>query len=340
MSELSAFSRDLLAAGKGAAVPPAAKGRTLTKISAAAKAPAAAGVSFGVVLGGAALLAAIGAVTFLVAQPSHAPRSSAPAVGVTPSAVWAPPAPGEPTESEPAPRFRPSPAAAAPKAKLDVAAAGKRCSETKVEETRALCDFAPTNVPINIEWVNTCGAESVDIAYLDKRCHEVHYATLAAGETKHSFVWAAYAFRIRDHDSKHLLKEVLVDRSVAMGPDYGEEYETRFGPPLPDVVVTETSRAVPSSRGSAAGYKAKLHIVNRRSSDVEVVWVNYEGKEVPRNPAYFISSGQTVELPTIDKYLWRVRDSKTRELLAESSYYPGRNVEDEIVENTVFVAIP
>src|SRR6185369_3237404 len=91
----------------------------------------------------------------------------------------------------------------------------------------SLPDAAPTvcstpGEPLLLELVNTCGTETLDVYWVNYQCKEVFYKELTPGETWTQSTFVSHPWRVREHQSHRLVKEVAptppTDKSAVVAP--------------------------------------------------------------------------------------------------------------------------
>lgn len=178
------------------------------------------------------------------------------------------------------------------------------------EATPAKCS-TPGGHTVTLALKSTCTTTTLDIFWVDYKCQEIFSGTLAPGETWHQETWDSHPFRLRDHATHRLVKELIAPQ-VAGAPDR-EQYEK--GPPtkLPLVVIRDEdaplAEAPPPECTRFGGRAATLHVRNERKSGGPIALVNIglaceESAEVWR-----VDPGETFDMPTSEGNAFRIRDA-------------------------------
>jgi hypothetical protein len=296
-----------------------AKARALTKFAAAGGLTGSA-AAVGVVKGslamwslGAAAAAAL-VTSVAVWRDRHDERArpaAAPANAPVPGVHEIPPSTGPQV-------FVPSTEATAP-SKSHALSACERVRIADHEPTVCSEDSARRE---SLELVNTCGA-TVDVFWVDYRCRETFTARVLPGETFRQNTYDTHPWRVRDHQTHHLIKEFVGPRQ----PDLGDA-----GPiALPDVVITDNSSAedVAPPLCWRSGRPGSLRFSNQRTRGVSVLFsIDSQCKEQVRNR---LEPGETWTTQTFEPSPWRVRD-ETGALLVD--------VVPSVPDSTVYVALP
>jgi hypothetical protein len=211
--------------------------------------------------------------------------------------------------------------------------------EDHAEETQPRCSEGGGN-PEAIEFVNARADEVADLYFVDSQCGEIFFTGLRPGEDLRRPSLSSHAWRLRDHATHRLLKDippsvpstgarvtepsaqaVVTDRAPARDATYKWEF-----------VVTDRDQAVESeSQCSEAGRPVELTVVNDRVDAVELYWLNYDCEEVRKAR---VEPGQRWTHPSEDASRWRVRDEKTHALVKEFSPNPNPGAE------RLYVAVP
>jgi hypothetical protein len=308
MSQSSLLVR-ALASAKLDAPPALAKERALEAIAkagvstgVAASASVAAGSlkAVGVALSAAAIAALGGAYAMHRREP---PASKETVVAsVTPSesriAHEGPVSAGAPAERPPV-----GPSVAAPAA----AARPDSCESISLpDEAPAQCS-KPNGVPILLEIVNTCSAARVDLYWVNYQCKEVFYKQLEPGETLRQSTFANHPWRIRDHVTHRLVREIATTSDEVA--DAGGPVDTDFEI-LPGASIEEPT----SLQCSEAGRGIEIDVLNRRNDPVEMYWADEECKEIFKGR---IEPGDHWRQRTQTAHRWHVRDATTHALVKD-----------------------
>jgi hypothetical protein len=318
----------LFEAGRAEPVPSGARGRALARL--------ASGASAG---GGAAMAAGKFAVT---SYSAIAAASAFVVFGIT-GAVLALRQPNEPArhEQEHPPKDSPEYSAELPEVAPPAAGPGRapfgpmtaldtrsqsdrKSASLPVPGVRSACanlslpDTTPTTCstngePLLLELVNTCGEETVDLYWVNYQCKEVFYRQLAPGETWTQSTFATHPWRVREHTSHRLLKEVAptppTDRAAVVPPSRR---------PVDEIVIRSNDEAIErvpdAGRCSEAGFPAELSVLNDRAEAIEFYWLDYDCHEIFKGRA---EPGGRWMQRTQDTHWWRVRSASTRQLLRE-----------------------
>ena len=271
------------AAGNAAAV--AAKTLTTVKVAVAAAVMAGAvGLGGGYELGRTAQ-----APAKTVAEPQemgseHLPPAPAPAPA-TPAAHGAP-------AIAPAPEAAPD----------DVCAAAETIAPNKCS--------AKAGSSVTFAMKTRCSSSSVDVFWVDESCREVFRGIVAPGATFWQDSWEGHVFRVRDHATHRLVRELSPMR-VEGALDRETHWKgTRTEPPL--VVVHEGDAPIPESavpectRGG--GRAAMLRVRNERKTEpVALMRVDFDCKETGK--PQMIAPGTTAEVGCSEGHAFRLRDS-------------------------------
>ncbi len=197
-----------------------------------------------------------------------------------------------------------------------------------------LADMKPTvcsttGEPVLVELVNNCSDDAVDLYWVNYQCKEIFYHQLAIGETYIQSTYTTHPWRVRAHATHKLVKEVGVSGPTV--PEAGTravvKKEITLGPtdevPEPDV------------RGklqcSEAGFGAEITVVNERSGDVEVYWLDYDCKEVFKGR---LPPGDRWTQRTQDAHRFRARDATTHKLVKEFVVNPNAGAQ------RIYVSVP
>jgi hypothetical protein len=171
-----------------------------------------------------------------------------------------------------------------------------------------------------LELVNT-RSEPADLYRVDSQCTEILFTQLRPGEDLRRPSSSGDAWRVRDPATHRLLRDLpptlppskdLQGHPAVAGGDR-EHAKT--------VVVSAQDHATESSaQCSEAGEAMELTVVNERSRPVELVWLDYECREVSK--AHIEAGGRWTH-PSVDAFRWRVRDEETHALLKEFAPNPN-----------------
>ncbi len=295
-----------LASAKGDAPAPLARERALAAIAKATVPSAAVSVGIGasvVKVGlGAAALVAVGALGGAYA--ARASGGGATAAPTVIAAVVPPPAAAEAPATSPA--YAPRPAAIAVQAKAAPARVDHCESVSLPEERPAKCSAA-NGEPVLLEIVNTCSAAVVDLYWVDYQCKEIFYNQLASGATWRQGTFANHPWRVRDHATHRLLKEIATLNETVIEPVSMADATFEIGPGSPT--------AEPENpRCSEAGFPIHIDVVNRRTSAVEMFRADEDCKEIFKGR---VEPGDTWGQRTQTAHRWHARDAVTHALLKD-----------------------
>jgi hypothetical protein len=188
-----------------------------------------------------------------------------------------------------------------------------------------------------IEMVNARADGVADVYLVDSECTEIFYTGLRPGEDLRRPSNSGDSWRVRDHATHRLLKDVPPSMPSTDAKVTRPNTDTTAGKRLParkasskwEFVVTDRDRAVESSgQCSEAGLSIDLTVVNDRADPVELFWVSYDCEEVRTSR---IEPGQRWTHASEDARRWRVRDEKTHALLREFSPNPNPAGERQFV---------
>ena len=196
------------------------------------------------------------------------------------------------------------------------------------EETQPRCSGGEGN-PEAIELVNARAGEDADLYLVDSQCTEIFYTGLRPGEDLRRPSNSGDSWRIRDHATHRLLKDIPPSMpstgakmtqpsaaTVARGRAAAGNAKSKW-----EFVVTDRDRAVENNtQCSEAGLSIELTVVNGRTSAVELYWLNYDCEEVLKD---HIEPGQRWTHASEDARRWRVRDERTHALVKEFSPNPN-----------------
>jgi hypothetical protein len=182
---------------------------------------------------------------------------------------------------------------------------------------------------------SACSEATLDLFWVDTSCQEVFRGLIPPGGTVWQDSWDTHVFRLRDHTTHRLVKEMLVARVE------GARDRTAYwkGPPteLPLVVVHEGDAPMPESppvectRGG--GRAALIHIKNeRKSGPIALMQLDTDCKEDGwGRPPRFIPPGTTVDVHTSEGHAFRLRDA-TGALLAD--------LPPAMLDTTTYITVP
>jgi hypothetical protein len=186
-------------------------------------------------------------------------------------------------------------------------------------------------VPFDLR--NTCAGD-VDVFWVGYDCQEVFHHRLANGESWQQVTQDAHVWRVRDHASHALVKEVSAQR-LPGAPDLTHVGE---GPPrvLAEVVVHDvdasaasTTEEKPPSVCSGMGAPSKTTIKNERDAQIVIMWVGLDCKE-----KYWerVEPKKTIVLKGRDGDAWRIRDAKTAQVLVD--------ILPDAPDTTTYITVP
>jgi hypothetical protein len=194
-------------------------------------------------------------------------------------------------------------------------------------------------VPEVLEIVNARAGEA-DLYFVDARCSEVFFTPLRPGEDLRRPSFSSQVWRLRDHATHGLLKDILpsVPPLGATATEPRKEAVVADRAPTRDAkykwefVVTDRDHAVESEgQCSEAGQSVELTVVNDRTDAVELFWVNYDCEEEWKAR---VEPGQRWTHPSEDARRWRVRDEKKHSLVKEIAPNPNPGAQ------RLYVAVP
>ena len=232
------------------------------------------------------------------APPSPAPITRASETnGGTPPSPFAPASPHAASMVSPEAATESSPADACFSAP-EVSA--RKCSSEKEGQT---VTFAVTS---------HCTDATLDLFWVDASCHEVFRGILSPGQTLWQDSWDTHVFRLRDHATHKLVKE-LAPSPLSTARDRSSYWK---GPPteLPMVTLHEGDVAIPEMRPlectRGGGRGAVLHVKNDRKTPVAIMQIDTDCKETGwGRPPRIIPPGQSFDTNTSEGHAFRVRDS-------------------------------
>ncbi|HEY4122037.1 MAG TPA: hypothetical protein VGM56_29425 [Byssovorax sp.] len=167
--------------------------------------------------------------------------------------------------------------------------------------------------PMLLEITNACSDETLDLYWVDFECNEVFYSQIEPGAVRYQSTFASHPWRVRDHATHRLVKEIARQQEGDATPPQPIEGEQPF-------VVEPGETAEESKRCSEAGLNARISLENKRPTPVEVYWVDYGCEEIFKG---YVAPGETWHQNTWDAHLFRVRDAATHELVKELSADPA-----------------
>lgn len=308
------FSKALLKSARADAPLANAKARTLAHVehalgtaAAAASAGAAGSAAASAVKATSTLKVALAAAVLVGAAGVGGgyelarSRTIAPATASMPSQTSPPSALASAFSGSPPIAAWGAPATAVDGASLDVC--------TALPEVPPVKCSTPKGRTVTFSLKSGCSSTAVDVMWVDESCHESFRGLLAPGATFLQDTWDTHVFRLRDHVTHRLIKE-LVPTQVEGAKDRDTYWK---GPPteLPPVVVREGD--APIAEGSppecmrGGGRAARLHIKNeRKSGAIALMTVDMECKEGAR--PHLILPGTTITRSTSEGHAFRIRD--------------------------------
>jgi len=188
------------------------------------------------------------------------------------------------------------------------------------EETRPRCSEGGGH-PEVLEVVNARGDEATDLYFVDGECTEVFFTRLQPGEDLRRPSYSNQAWRLRDHATQRLLKDLApaAPSTGAAAPE-SKKPVAASTKSRREFVVSDRDHDVESeNRCSEAGESIELSLVNDRSDAVELYWLDYDCEEVSKAK---VEPGQRWTHAASDAYRWRVRDARTQALVKEFAANP------------------
>jgi hypothetical protein len=155
-----------------------------------------------------------------------------------------------------------------------------------------------------------CSESSLDVFWVDEACHEVFRGIVAPGATFWQDSWEGHVFRVRDHATRRLVRELSPAR--VDGAVDREKYWKGSRTELPLVVVHEGDMPIPEAavpectRGG--GRAAVLHVRNERKTEpIALMRVDFDCKETGK--PQMIAPGATADVGCSEGHAFRVRDA-------------------------------
>lgn len=308
------FSKALLRSAKADSPLPDAKARAMTQmenvLSTAVNAAAA---------GNGAMVAA---KTLTTAKVAIAAAVMAGAVGLGGGYELgrASPPPAKTVAERRAPANEPAPsllASAAPAAHHAPAAAASAAEAPPADLCAAAAAIEPNKCStpkpgstVTFAVKTRCSETSLDVFWVDESCHEVFRGIVAPGATFWQDSWEGHVFRLRDHATHRLVRELSPAR--VEGAVDREKYWKGARTELPLVVVHEGDVPIPEApvpectRGG--GRAAVLHVRNERKTEpIALMRVDFDCKETGK--PQMIVPGATADVGCSEGHAFRVRDS-------------------------------
>ncbi len=199
----------------------------------------------------------------------------------------------------------PAPDASAPATPSASARALRHCAGlTRPESPPRSC--AVPGDPLLLELVNDCD-EPLELFWVNAECREVSYGTLLPGAHRFQGTVATHPWRLRSRQSGALVRDVEPTGTPTLAPT----------PRAITFTATDADPAptdAPPTTCSEVGHTVDLTVTNGRSSAVELVFVDYDCKEVPKRQ---LAPGESWRKKESDGHRWRMRDVATKRLVRE-----------------------
>jgi hypothetical protein len=194
-------------------------------------------------------------------------------------------------------------AAAAEAPAADVCAAAEAVEPNK-------CSTPKQGASVTFAVKTRCSETSLDVFWVDESCHEVFRGIVSPGATFWQDSWEGHVFRVREHASHRLVRELSPTR--VEGAVDREKYWKGTRTELPLVVVHEGDMPIPEAavpectRGG--GRAAILHVRNERKTEpIALMRVDFDCKETGK--PQMIAPGATADVGCSEGHAFRVRDS-------------------------------
>ncbi len=192
-------------------------------------------------------------------------------------------------------------------------ASPSQCSNVSLPEA-APSTCSTDGAPALLQLTNACGVEAVDLYWVNYKCQEVFYRQVKPGEMYAQATFATHPWRVRDHATHRLLKEIAA--TALPNLDAGSHHPKKV-----EIVVRTSAPPPEASAGlcSEAGFPAELVVVNDHKEPLEMFWLDYDCAEIFKG---YVNPSERWEQRTQDAHRWRVRDAKSHALLKEFAIEP------------------
>ena len=180
------------------------------------------------------------------------------------------------------------------------------CETASATESNACSTNGGHTVTVALK--SACSKELLDVFWVDTSCHEIFKGIVHPGEVFWQDTWDSHVFRLRDHATHKLVKEIT-PQAVGGAPDRAAYWK---GPPteLPVVTVKEGDQPItetaPPECAHGGGRAAMIHVHNERK-DAPIVIMSVDA-QCQEHFMKQLDAGGKADWHTSEGHAFRVRD--------------------------------
>ncbi len=154
-----------------------------------------------------------------------------------------------------------------------------------------------------------CSQAHLDVFWVDESCREIYRGMLAPSDLFWQDSWEGHVFRLRDHTTHQLVKEITAS-PIGGAPDRTKLWK---GPPTEEPVVAigdenkPIAEAPPSECAHGGGRAAVWHFQNdRKTEPIAITWVDGRCRE---GLTRIVDPGKKLEERLSEGHAFRIRDA-------------------------------